>query len=110
MQMVEGRSDDFILLPSGTILSPLDASRCFESIEGVSEYRIIQEAKDHLTVQLVLKEGCGEDVPLRLRDKLKQELGENLTVDVQVLDAIPGNGKRRNVISKCLTREQFFSY
>lgn len=107
MKVLEGRFEDFIVLPSGRIISPLDASCYVEDIEGIAEYRIIQEAKDNFIIQLVLKEGYSEDVFLRLRDRFTSGFGEDVTINIDVVDAIPRDSKLRRVVSKCLPREQF---
>ena len=66
MEVVEGRFDDFIMLPSGRIISPYVTSRYFENIKGIAEYRIVQEAGHRFTIQLVLREGYSDDVSFKL--------------------------------------------
>jgi len=109
MKVLEGRSEDFIILPSGRIISPLVTLSYFENIEGVAEYRIVQERKDNFILQLVLKEGYNENLLVQLRNRFVEEFGKDVTINIEVLDAIARNGKLRRVISKCMPREQFFS-
>ena len=42
MKIVEGRTDDFLILPSGTLISPRNIN-FLENVKGISEYRIIQK-------------------------------------------------------------------
>lgn len=107
MKVLEGRFEDFIILPSDRIISPLVTSRYVEDIEGIAEYRIIQETKDSFIIQLVLKEGYSDDIFLQLRYRFTKEFGEDVTINIEVVDAIPRNGKLRRVVSKCLPRERF---
>lgn len=107
MEVIEGRYEDFIVLPSGRIISPYVTSRYFENVEGIDEYRIIQQTRSNFTVQLVLREGHNNDIFLHLEDTFKKELGEDLTISIEAVDSIPKSGKLRHVISKCCPREQF---
>jgi len=110
MKVVEGRFEDFIILPSGRIIYPLVTLSFFEKIEGIAEYRIIQEGKDNFILQLVLKEGYKGNALAQLRNRFIEEFGKDVTINIEVLDAIPRNGKLRRVVSKCMPREQFFSF
>jgi phenylacetate-CoA ligase len=109
MRVIEGRFDDFIVLPSGRVISPYVTSRCFANIQGITEYRIVQEADKSLIIQLVLAEGHKGDVFSQLRASFTRELGEEMVIDIEVVNAFPGKGKLRRVVSKCLSREQFLS-
>jgi len=109
IKVLEGRFEDFIILPNGRIISPIVVSRYFENIEGIAEYRIIQEAKDNFIIKLVLKERHNDDIFLQLRERLSKGLGEDVTINIKVVDAIPRNGKLRRVVSKCIPREQILS-
>jgi len=107
MEVIEGRYEDFIVLPSGRMISPYVTSRYFENVEGIDEYRIIQQARSNFIIQLVLREGRNNDIFLRLEDTFKKELGEDLTISIEAVDSIPKNGKLRHVVSNCCPRELF---
>ncbi len=109
MKVLEGRFEDLIILPTGRIISPLVVSCYFEGIEGITEYRVIQEKIDYFIVQIVLKEDYGDDTLLQIRDRLIRGFGEDITINFKVVDTIPRDGKLRRVVSKCLPRERFFS-
>lgn len=110
MKVLEGRFEDFIILPSGRIISPLVTLSYFENIKGIAEYRIVQERKDNFILQLVLKEGYNENALAQLRNRFIEEFKEDVTINIEILDAIPRNGKLRRVVSKCMPREQLFSF
>lgn len=104
MKVVGGRAEDYIVLPSGRILSPLTIwdTAAFPHLEGVSRFRIIQEKRDEFTVLLVLLEGYDEDVVVQFEEGLKRVLKEDVKVKINVLEAIPRDrsGKLRRIISK----------
>lgn len=104
MKMVGGRAEDYIVLPSGKILSPLTIwdTSAFPHLDGISRFRIIQEKRDEFTVLLVLLRGYGKDVVVQFEEGLKKVLKEDVKVKINVLDAIPRDrsGKLRRIISK----------
>jgi phenylacetate-CoA ligase len=107
MKVLEGRSDDFIILPSGRIIPPYVTSMYFSNIEGIAEYKIIQETKQHFIIQIVLREGYNDDLFLQLKDRFRKRFREPVTIDIEAVDAISRGGKLRRVVSKCLPREKF---
>lgn len=109
MKVLEGRFEDFIILPSGRIISPMGTLRYFEDIKGIDEYMIIQEKKDSFILQLVLKEGYNDEIFPQLRDRFIKGFGEDVTINFKVVDSIPREDKLRRVVSKCLPRERFHS-
>ncbi len=111
MKVIEGRLDDFIVLPSGRIISPIVVLSVFDGIEGIAEFRVIQEKKEELTVQIVSKDEPGTRMLSKLRDRFAERLTESMKLDIEVVETLAtarGQGKPRCIISKCLPREHFF--
>lgn len=106
MKVLEGRSDDFIILPSGRIIPPYVTSMYFSNIEGIAEYKIIQETRQQFIIQIVLREEYDDALFLQLKDRFRRGFREPVTIDIEVVDAIPRRGKLRRVVSKCLPREK----
>ena len=52
MGLVEGRVDDFLVLPSGRRLSPRMVNPVFESLPGILEHVLVQDAVGHVRVSL----------------------------------------------------------
>lgn len=109
MKVIEGRHEDFIVLPSGRIITPSVTSRYFENIEGIAEYKIIQKKRDEFIIQIVLEEGHNDYLLTQLSDRFKKGFREDVTINIEVLDVIPRKGKLRRVVSM-FTREQFLSF
>jgi phenylacetate-CoA ligase len=107
MKIIEGRSEDFIVLPSGRVISPLITLDFFENIEGIAEYKIIQERKDFFIIQIVLKEECKNNMLSQLRKRFKEGLGEDVKIEIEIVNTTTPSGKVRRVVSKCLPREKF---
>jgi phenylacetate-CoA ligase len=96
-----GRSDDVVLLPSGNISSLWPFTFLLRKMNGLEQYRIIQESVEHLVVQLAF---CGypdSDELVQLRSRFMEILGEPVKVDIQCVDSIRDEGpKFRSFISK----------
>src|SRR4029079_5317764 len=52
MQLLEGRVDDYITLPSGRYFSPRMVNPVFENLPGILEHVLVQEATDHIVAHL----------------------------------------------------------
>jgi phenylacetate-CoA ligase len=96
-----GRSDDVVKLPSGNISSLWPFNFLLRKMNGLEQYRIIQESVEHLVVQLVF---CGDpdsDELVQLRSRFLKILGEPVKVDIQCVDSIKDEiSKFRSFISR----------
>lgn len=102
IEKVIGRVDDYLVLPNGTTISPRNIN-VLENVPGILQYQTIQEKLDRFVVKVVKGAGFGEESINQIKEIIKAGcLGENVTVDVKIVDKIPkeGTGKLRTVISK----------
>jgi phenylacetate-CoA ligase len=99
---VEGRLLDFLVTPGGRMLHPTSAMHILRDIAWVRESRVIQEAVDHLVVQLVTEHPLSPEEELGLLAKFRVLLGEGMRVDIVQLAALPpsASGKFRPVESR----------
>jgi phenylacetate-CoA ligase len=104
MKMVEGRKDDFLTATDGKIVSPLVF--CYMWYlgypQGVSQFRVVQETRDRLTIQLEgLKNTLDEKTADDARRKIREILGEDMQIEFQLVDRLDrdAGGKLRKVIS-----------
>jgi len=102
VQSIVGRSDDFIKLPSGAMVSPRHIN-IIEDIPGVGAYRTIQEKIDLIRVLLVKDESFSAHTVKEIKKRILEGChNEKIKVDVKLVDAVKPeeNGKVRTVISK----------
>jgi phenylacetate-CoA ligase len=105
MKVLRGRSDDLLTTPKGELVF---ASSLFHNaigqINGIKQFRVIQEKKDRLLIQLVAKEGFPNEPRLQeqVRSAIQSFLGEDMQVDVQFAGKIERDptGKSRVFISR----------
>ena len=110
MERVVGRTDDFLVLPSGAIISPRNIN-VIENVPGILQYQTLQEKRDRFVVKVVNGKEFGEDSVNQIKEIIKAGcLGENVTVDVEIVDEIPKErtGKIRTIISK-VNRPRFIN-
>jgi phenylacetate-CoA ligase len=97
---IEGRSLDCLRTPSGDEISPAILGHFLfvyhDHLEAVRRYQLVQETATHATLLVVPDEGWDEERRQRLLTDLKQLLGDQMDVDVQVVNEIPleKSGKR----------------
>lgn len=99
MQLLKGRSDDFIILPDGKKLSPMCIK---ENFIEVSEYRIVQEKRDLIVVWLKMHEEHKDASVTWCVSALRKVIGETVRIKTRVVNEIPrdDSGKLRRIISK----------
>jgi phenylacetate-CoA ligase len=103
MKVVEGRADDFLITTDGRLISPL-VFFPYPFKEGETrQFRVIQEKRDKLIIQLVLQEGVrGErEIFEHARKEISRLFGTATRVEFQTLDKIEKDpsGKLRKIIS-----------
>ena len=75
--------------------------------KGISQFRVIQEARDRLTIQLVGLEGpLDEKAADDARNKIREILGEDMQIEFQLVDRLErdAGGKLRKVVSRVPAR------
>lgn len=96
-----GRSVDYFILPSDSIISPYAMTCTIENIEGMKQYQIIQEEKDLVIVNVIPDSQFNEESRQNIKSALEQVL-PGVVVHVNLVEEIAReeNGKYRIVISK----------
>ena len=99
---VEGRRTDFLVTPGGRVLHALSAIYILREIPAVREFRIVQEAVDHLVVHLVLRQPIGPTEEASMRAQFTALFGPEMRVDIVRADSLPrtASGKFRYVESR----------
>jgi len=102
IRVVEGRIDDMIYTPSGRVISPNSITNAMEAIEGVGQFRVIQETAKELVVQIVPGKDYDATTRAQTMTLLGDLVGNEMSVELAVLEEIPAEhtGKIRAVISK----------
>jgi phenylacetate-CoA ligase len=97
LKSVEGRNDDTIITPNGRHVGRLDP--VFKSNFPIVEAQVIQDAPDHLLVQIVPAPGCNSDTESALIAALA-ERAEGMRIDVRRVSCIRRgpNGKFKSVL------------
>jgi len=102
-----GRSDDVVKLPSGKIASLWPFTFLLRDMNGLEQYRIIQESVEHLVVQLAFYGDPNIDALVQLRSRFMELLGEPIRVDIQCVDGLGDEtSKFRSFISKLSVQER----
>jgi phenylacetate-CoA ligase len=105
MKIVEGRKDDFLTSVDGRTVSPMIFSHLWYlgHPQGVTQFRVIQESRDRLTIQLEgLKAPLDQKIVIDARSRIAEVLGKDIQVDFQLVDTLDDDpsGKLRKIISR----------
>lgn len=98
LSRVNGRTDDYIELPDGRRLGRLD--HVFKGIDELTEAQIIQDAKAHCTIRVVMDRNIPESVTTKIRENFRQRAGDAMEISIERVPHIPrgANGKFKNVL------------
>ncbi len=103
IEKVEGRDADFVVTPSGSLISGISLTENFAlHIRGAAQVQIIQETTTHLRVRLVADDAFTDASHRQLAKLVLDTFGPTMRCDVEFLDVIPQepSGKYRFCISK----------
>lgn len=102
MNLVEGRADDFIIMPSGRQFSPRLVNPAYEFLPGIREHVLVQETLDRIVVYVNIAAEHAATTPALIVEALLKLFEEPVHIDVvQTTKFEHGRtGKLRCVISK----------
>ncbi|MBW2331821.1 MAG: phenylacetate--CoA ligase family protein [Deltaproteobacteria bacterium] len=103
MASIRGRTTDFIVTPDGRWQHGLSVIYVVRDIEGVAEFKIIQQDVDDVKVLLKVHDDIyPPDGDERIVKGFKKRMGQEVKVSVEMVDDIPrdASGKYRYVVSK----------
>lgn len=113
IKMIQGRTNDRFILPSGRTLSPYDVMQwVFPEVEEhvwcLSQYQIVQESRNRIVLRIVKGTQYDDRVVQQILSKMEKDLKiENVTFSLEIVKEIPKekSGKRRQIISHVSTGE-----
>jgi len=102
MQLLQGRVDDFIVLPSGRIFSPRMVNPAFENLPGLLEHVLVQEAPDWIVAHLNVRDDRRSTTPDLVERALRELFGERIRLDVRLTTELERGrtGKLRCIVSR----------
>lgn len=107
LERVLGRTTDFIVAQDGTVMHGLALIYILRDMEEVNSFKIIQEKRDLIRVQVVPGAGWDQGSQALVEKGFKQRLGAQVQVQIETLDVIPpeASGKYRYVVSRIAATE-----
>jgi phenylacetate-CoA ligase len=102
MDDVATKNESIVTLPDGRLISPSVLTHPFKPMHHIVESQIVQEQVNELTIKIVKGAQYSQDDELRLLTAFRERLGEQITIHVQYVDALPRttNGKFAWVVSR----------
>jgi phenylacetate-CoA ligase len=103
MQLQGGRRDDFLRAINGRYISPnVFFPFPFDRVDNILQFRVVQEERDRILIQLVVKERYDPPSLRKAERRVKQLFGEDMNVSFSFLKKIhrEKSGKLRKVVSR----------
>ncbi|MDP3298329.1 MAG: AMP-binding protein [Thermodesulfovibrionia bacterium] len=101
LKNIEGRTTDFIITPDGKIMHGLSLVYVLRELEGIKEFKIIQEKPDCFIINIVKDSVFKTENETLIRDGFKKRIGTNIKIVFNYLPKIKAesSGKFRYVVS-----------
>lgn len=105
LRSIQGRSTDFVVAEDGTVMHGLALIYILRDLPGISSFKIIQESRLHIRVQIVPERPGGATPDAQIQDGFRARLGSGVDVRIEQVDNILSDhsGKFRYVVSHALT-------
>ncbi|HKB04905.1 MAG TPA: phenylacetate--CoA ligase family protein [Gemmataceae bacterium] len=106
IEQVVGREADYVLTPTGTLISGISLTDHFATeIRGAAQVQIVQEKLRFLRLRMVAGEGFGPDSHGQIETLVRNTFGTDMGYEVELVDAIPQepSGKYRFCVSPVAT-------
>ncbi len=102
LKNIEGRTTDFVVAADGTMMHGLALIYVLRELQGIEEFKIIQETLNHTRVQIVPSNQLSDELKNAVVSGFKARLGDEVRVEVEQVSQIDAekSGKFRYVISK----------
>jgi len=102
LREVQGRTTDFVVTTNGGRLHALALIYVIRDMEGIRQFRIIQEAPERLRIELVRDAAFRPTLLPEIEREFRRRLGDSLRVQFDLVDEIaPGpSGKHRYVVNR----------
>lgn len=99
IEQLEGRMDDVIVTPEGSLVGRLDP--IFKAVSSLYETRIIQDAIDHVRVEIVVVGDFRREMERELEMQLRSRLGPTMRISIVRVPSIErtGRGKLRTTVN-----------
>lgn len=105
---IDGRKEDFIILPNGCYIGRLD--HIFKDLINIQEAQILQISTDNLEFKIVPSKNYNKIADeKKLIEEARKRLGNEIKINIKYVDSIPrtSSGKLRFVISKLKNGQSF---
>jgi phenylacetate-CoA ligase len=101
MDVVGGRTTDFLFLPDGTVKHALSIIYPLREMPGVRQFRVVQQADFSVTVEVLADDGAERITKEAVASRIRPVIGDQVGLRIELVDRIEGtaSGKHRYVAS-----------
>jgi phenylacetate-CoA ligase len=105
LKEIQGRTTDFVVAQDGTVMHGLALVYVIRDLQGVKEFKIVQESLDLTHVFLVIEPNFKPASEQIIVEGFKQRLGSGVDIQIERITEIPkeASGKFRYIVSKVTT-------
>ncbi len=95
LRELEGRIVDFLVMPSGRVISPYTISKMLELTQGISMYRVVQDASHHVSVKIEKGVGFSVSTGQEVMRTLDELFAGEVDLDYEFVERIEAERGRK---------------
>jgi len=102
LEDVTTKAEDLLRLRDGRLISPSVLTHPFKPLDSIDSSQLVQTDLDRLLIRIVPRPGYTEAHSDHLVSELKERLGQDMRIDIELVDALPrtASGKFKWVVSQ----------
>jgi phenylacetate-CoA ligase len=113
VERIEGRIEDFIITPSGAIISPAIITHPFKDLKTIKNTQLIQTDFEHIILRIELFEKSYEKSNKEIKqlvNDLLRIIGPGVKIEIEMADEIERTptGKFKWIVSKVVNQKKIF--
>lgn len=102
IQSVKGRSNDMLVSPTGKVLHGLSVIYIMRAIQGIRQFKVIQEASDHIIIEIVKGPNFQDACEATIKDQIRKVMEVSIKISIVYRNEIlpEKSGKYRWIVSR----------
>jgi phenylacetate-CoA ligase len=99
---LQGRTNDMLVAPTGRMLHSLSVIYVLREIQGLRQFKVIQESVDHLVVEMLTGPDFDVASEEAIRRRITTLMGAPMRIELVHVSEIPpdASGKYRWIVSR----------
>ncbi len=107
MKMIDGKTVDFIILPSGEPVTPHAPKQILSGVVEIKSYKIIQKSISKVQVNIVINSNYKNSIGTNIIKKMNKIFKNQINVDLRIVNSIPRSDRKFTTVESTIGQNFF---